>query len=164
MSEDKKPNLAAVNEGSNLMGVTLENCTYSPSIEQRELKARFWESYRDSPGVEAHNLTPAAIVSEVRDSRINSWWKRPMFKEWFLNEESFLHRALANGERGLEIITNIMNDERASDSIRLKAALAAVDVATKLKTKAAKPIYADKLIGEADEDELDRMIDQVEGT
>ena len=149
---------------SEAVAETALDLSYLPSMEMRQLKARYWEAWAEAPTAEADKITPAAVVAETGEARFHRWWKIPLFREWFLNKESFIHKTIANGERGLDIITEIMDDENASQALRLKAALASIDALVKLKSARATQKFADKMIGEASSEDLDRMIKAVEAS
>jgi hypothetical protein len=135
---------------------------YYPRAAQREIKARFWEAWRVDPTVEAECVTSAEIVQETGESKVHSWWREYGFKEWFLNHESFVHKTISNGERGLDIIQEIMDDPRVRPDLRLKAAQISIDALTKFRDKTAVEKFADKDLAELSSEELDDRIKRLE--
>lgn len=157
-----KLRVSDINAAGSEIESAMDTLTYMPSNAQRESKAAFWEAWRDDPGVGKDDLTPAAVIQETGDKRINVWWKIPLFRDWFLNDESFIHKTIANGEKGIGILTDIMDDPETSPSLKMKAAIASIEALNKYRSRTAAEKFADKALNEASPEDLDRMIDNFE--
>ena len=157
-----KPSITSIKNAGANVALSVSEIIYVPRQAQRELKARYWEAWKEDPTVEAHLVTPAAIIEETGDGRITKWWSKVGFKDWFLNQETFLYKTIANGERGLEIIQELMEDENLNPALRLKAAQISVDSLVKLRERTAVEKFADAELNKLSADELDDRIKRLE--
>lgn len=149
---------STITDAGEAIAPSMDDTVYSPRPAQREIKSQFWHAWKEDPMVEAHLVTSAEIAQVTNDSRIHRWWKVFGFKEWFLNNETFAIKTIMNGERGLEIIQEIMDDENLSPSLRLKAAQISVDALAKMRDKTALVQFADKALNDMDSDKLEAEI------
>jgi hypothetical protein len=58
---------------------------FSPTPEQKKVKARFWVAYKENSMVELDQLTVSDVVDLCRDARVAQWWTVPGFASWFRN-------------------------------------------------------------------------------
>lgn len=155
---DKKVTAGTINEAGDALSPALEDTVYLPRAAQREIKSQYWHAWKEDPHVEAHLVTAADVAQTTNDSRIYNWWKVYGFKEWFLNNETFAIKTITNGERGLEIIQEIMDNEKLAPSLRLKAAQISIEALTKMREKSATIQFADKALNGMDSEKLEAEI------
>lgn len=108
-----------------------------PTEAMAQVKARYWAQLSERPLVANAQHTLALVKQLTQSASVESWWRKPGFREWFLNEraveeklEWLSHIALA----ALEDI--LLNTDPKVQSARLNAAKLVADMTGRSKRSA----------------------------
>lgn len=106
--------------------VAPEDVVYTPSEAERIAKAAFWQAWSDDPTQAADEIPVARIVQLTGESRLTKWFNKPLFRDWFMNKDIYVHKARALAEMGQDLIWGMMKDETVRPDLRAKLALEAM--------------------------------------
>ena len=106
----------------------------NPTEAQIRTKSKFWASLADHPLIGGKAPSLALIKQVTQSAAIEGWWRKPGFKEWFLNERAsderldwLLHLSMS----ALEDI--LLSTDPKSQGARVAAIKTVAEMAGKLK-------------------------------
>ena len=138
--------------------LALADDIFVPTIEMRKLKQKFFYSWNQGPSKGAPTI--AQVIETTKSRSIETWSRKPGFKEWFFNDQEAGQKLEYLFDIGLDALEAlIISGERASD--RLKA----IELVAKLSQKIGKPEaqvkYLDEDIQGMNERQLDEYLRKV---
>lgn len=118
---------------TNISQVIACDLTYIPSDDERRVKASFWKRFTDTPICNPNAITLAAAQSLLNDSRLDRWWSKPGFKEWFANQEEWRERAEYIAQLALGVFENLLTDPATQAATKYAAARDALKLTGKFQ-------------------------------
>jgi hypothetical protein len=152
-------------DGGDLQRVDVapEDVVYVPSQAERLAKAAFWKAWEDNPGEAPEDTTVARIAQITGESRITKWFSKPLFRDWFMNKDVYVHKSRALAEAGQDLIWEMMNDPMTRPDLRAKLALEAMkNYASVLAATTPQGKYLDDSIAKMSPEELKTYIASLE--
>lgn len=147
----KKVNHQAVASLAEEVGIV----SFAPSADQRKMKARFWAQVENSPfGPNVANLGPEEIARKTKCSALVNWWKRPGFKDWFLNNNEHRERLEYLFDLALNAAEDILlNTDPKAQAARVNMVKTISELASKMPNK-QQTVVLDRDIAKMDESQL----------
>lgn len=152
------PNVEELRELAESEGISV---VYTPSPDDRKLKAEFWVKAREIIGFSpANGLTlsdACRLVSEPK--RLMTAWKKQGFKEWFANGDEQRQRLEYAFEIGVEALLNdvILNPDPKTASAKVNAVKLLAELARKFPRQ--HPNGGDtKQFGDLSKQELEEIL------
>lgn len=147
----KKVNHRAVTALAEEVGII----NFTPSSDQRKMKARFWAQVENSPfGPNVVNLGPEEIARKTKCSALVNWWKKPGFKDWFLNNNEHRERLEYLFDLALNAAEDILlNTDPKAQAARVNMVKTISELASKMPNK-QQTIVLDRDIAKMDETQL----------
>lgn len=138
---------------------TAVGADFSPSADQRKIKARFWTLMQSAPfGTRPDKMGPEEIIRKTRTPALSNWWKVPGFKEWFLNHTEHQERLEYLFDLALSAAEEIlMNDDPKAQSARVNMVKTISELARKMPTK-QQTVVLDKEVANMTEEQLREFI------
>jgi hypothetical protein len=131
---EKRPTFNSIVEKATEAVQGLE-LSYSPTDQERRLRALFYVALEDHPVADADNITPALIEQLTNDSRILKWWSKPGFKEWFQCRVTLQAKA----EYALDLLIDSFIDlARSDDPKTVSAKVAAAKLLAEMRGHTGK--------------------------
>jgi hypothetical protein len=124
----------------------LDDVSFSPTPEQRQVKARWTVKCQEDPAGDVDKVTAAQVSQTTGDSRIVKWWGQAGFRDWFLNKAEFRERVEYLLSKALDCAETILEDsdpKMASAQVQLIKALAEIGGRGASKVKEVKYLDAD---------------------
>ena len=129
----------------------LSQVVFSPTPEQRKVKASFWAVF-GSEGLGDEEVSLSAILAVTNDTRMREWWYLDGFQNWFLNKEEHRQRVEYLSFLALDAIENVFL-QGTSDTAKIAAAKLLFEAASKMPRKGTAQ-YADDAINKMTEAQL----------
>lgn len=147
----KKVNHQAVSALAEEVGLV----SFTPSADQRKMKARFWAKREASPfGTDISKLGPEEIARQTRCSALVNWWKKPGFKDWFLNNNEHRERLEYLFDLALNAAEDILlNTDPKAQAARVNMVKTISELASKMPNK-QQTVVLDRDIAKMDEHQL----------
>jgi hypothetical protein len=136
---------------------TLLSQVYSPSVPERKLKARFWTAWTDGPS-KGDPTTEDAIRLVGKAEKFAD----PAFADWFLNKKEMLETLHFLQSLTMDMLTEGLLDPDLKFSEKMKAAAMVWDM-VKATAPKQEVQYADKLLAEKTDEELEAEIKRLQG-
>lgn len=132
---------------------------FSPTADQRKVKARFWTLMQSAPfGTRPDKMGPEEIVRKTRTPALSNWWKTPGFKEWFLNNTEHQERLEYLFDLALSAAEDILrNDDPKAQSARVNMVKTVAELARKMPSK-QQTVVLDREVANMSEDQLREFI------
>jgi hypothetical protein len=133
--------------------------SFSPSADQRKIKARFWTLMQSAPfGTRPEKMGPEEIIRKVRAPALANWWKVPGFKDWFLNHTEHQERLEYLFDLALNAAEDILcNTDPKAQSARVNMVKTIAELARKMPTK-QQTVVLDREVANMSEDQLREFI------
>jgi hypothetical protein len=136
----------------------LEHVSFNASEEQQLVKARFWEAVKESPVLEATDMSVESMCRLAGGNKLRRWLQEGAFRSWFFNENAAAQKIQAAAEVAVDTIIGIMHSEDSSASTKLKAALNLIEFAGLRPAKKIEAKVSDADVENMSEDELRSFI------
>jgi len=135
--------------------LTLAEEVFVPTTEMRKIKQKFWYSWKQGPS--KGDITIAQVINITGCRSVETWAKRPGFKEWLINDQEHGQRLEYLFDIGLDALESlILTGERAGDKLK------AIEQVAKLSQKIGKPEaqirFMDQDIQEMNEKQIDAYL------
>lgn len=133
--------------------------TFSPTSDQKKVKARFWTLMQSAPfGTRPDKMGPEEIIRKTRTPALANWWKTPGFKDWFLNHTEHQERLEYLFDLALTAAEDILsNDDPKAQSARVNMVKVVAELARKMPTK-QQTVVLDREVANMNEDQLREFI------
>ncbi len=133
--------------------------TFKPNKPQRAAKAIFQLNYEQNPFFDISNISLPMLAKMAKTEQVKIWWSQDGFQQWFFNKAEFAEKVEAATYKALDICIEILGDEDAKASERLKAAGMVLDIGGKAGAKRIEVRLKDEKINSiTDHRELDKLI------
>lgn len=143
--------------------ITPEDVTFRPSDAQRMVRASFMQRWRETPTGDLSGVTAMTAVQLTGDKRIQSWWSRPLFRDWFLGQDEYINTARLLAEKAQGILVALLDDELTPPMLRAKLALEVIkNYDAMQRTVQTTQKFLDADIQNADPEQLRQLIDSME--
>jgi hypothetical protein len=102
---------------------------FNPTPEQALAKARFHARLAErSSLIDAESLDPDDMVEAAGAPKLYKWRELPGFWDWFLDQDTFHHRAVALKDRAMAELEDIIGSEYIEKILTAKDKLKAIDM------------------------------------
>jgi len=136
-----------------------EVLNFQPTEAMERAKAAFHVAVQNSPLIDLRNVNVSQAVRLAGTSTLHTWWKKPGFPEWFLNEDTWRSHLVYLTSLALRTLERILVDDNPkSSAARVNAAKLILEAANKMPSKTREVRYLDKSVEDKSEEELRRMI------
>jgi hypothetical protein len=127
---------------------------WTPSVNDKKVKARFWTRYRDNPTYDTNSITVSEVQQVIgQDAGIARKWSLPEYREWFLNQGEHRERLEYLFDLALNAAEDILlNTDPKAQSARVNMVKAIADLAGKSARDQGQ--YKDQAIGKMDKEQL----------
>lgn len=132
---------------------------FKPTGDQRKIKARFWAHVEASPfGPDVSKLGPEEIARKTKCSALSNWWKKPGFKDWFMNNNEHRERLEYLFDIALSAAEDVLlNTDPKAQSARVNMIKTISELASKMPNK-QHTVVLDRDIAKMDEQQLREYI------
>ena len=135
---------------------------YVPTTAERKLKAKFWIRASENPlaAISGNNIT----VRQIKDlsgagSSIDASWKKPGFKDWFLNTNEGQAKLEYLFDLGLDALEGLLlNTDPKTSSAKVNAVKLLAEL-TGRASKAKQPAGLGDAIAHADKASLEALFE-----
>jgi len=135
--------------------LSLADEVFVPTSEMRRIKQKFLYSLKQGPTKGEPTIAQAIVITGCR--HIESWSKKPGFKEWMFNDEEHGQKLEYLFDIGLDALESlIVGGERPGD--RLKAIELVAKLSQKINKPETKQVYLDSDIQEMNERQIDEYL------
>ena len=144
-------------------GIVKELIEFQPTAAQEKAKAAFMVAISGNPLIDLRKMSGENAARLAGNTSITTWWKKPGFKEWFTNEDSWRAQLLYLTTVALRTLENVLLDDNPrSAAARVNAAKLILEAANKMPSKTKEVRYLDKSVENKSEAELKKMIEEAQ--
>lgn len=133
---------------------------FDPGPKQREAKAQFWEAVRNSPVLQAEDMSESQIISITgKASWMREWLRHSEFRAWFFNQHHTKLKIMAAAEVAVDTLVEILGDDSPKSlGHRVRAAQTILHLAGMEPPKVKKVEFADKEVNDMNEEQLEQFL------
>jgi hypothetical protein len=137
---------------------SVEVLVYQPTDEEMQTKSAFWAKAQGNPMVDPDNIPVSTVKLILNDTRVERWWKKPGFKDWFLNKEEWKQKLEYAINVGLDAMLDLLRDPQAQGSAKVRAFEILARLANREPAKVKEVKMLDAAVAEMDQKQLDEFI------
>lgn len=127
--------------------------------EMRDCKTRFWKALEVNPICDPDHVTLAAVQQLTQSKKVESWWKKPGFVEWFQAGDEYEVKLTSAKFSAIDTLLEIMGNPDAPASSRVAAAKQVMDHAKSMdKENPAVEKLLDRIAGIDKVEDLQKYI------
>lgn len=127
--------------------------------DMRACKTRFWKSLETNQVCDPEHVTLAAARQLTGEKRLESWWKKPGFAEWFCEADEFSVKMSAAKFNALDTLIDVMSNPDSPASSRVAAAKQVMDYARNMeKDTSSLEDLLDKIAGVSKVEDLQKYL------
>jgi len=143
---------------SSLIGASAD-LVFIPSPPQRQTKAKFMVSLEENPSVDPSEVSLAAAIQITGDSRLEKWWKRPGFADWFRGKEEFKERLEYLCQLGLDTAEDILlSDDPKSVNAKVSLIKVLLESGGKMPAKGKEVKFLDEAVQKMNKQQLEQQL------
>lgn len=138
----------------------LDSGLYSPNLREEKLKAKFWQKFKPGPFGSVDNITATDIKKVTGSTVVDSSWKKPGFREWFLNQDEEREQIRFLFNKSLKVAEGMLVDPEVNANARVNIIKMLAEMTGYLTKNKPEEKFSDESINKMNQDQLEEFLRQ----